>query len=154
MTRPSSEPYCRKRRPPPNNCFRKRTSTSPLTSGPRTSSKERNLHHWHRGATRTSNPTGVGRTCLIRRSTPLDHPSLTPEEHPWRRMDTGRHPRRPVPIPQGHAPHPVELQGLQALRREWPTVPASTTSPTTRRAWQAQTASATRRGRGWSIPAC
>jgi hypothetical protein len=57
-----------------------------------------------------------------------------------------------VPISQGHAPHLAELQGLQALRREWPTVPASTTSPTTRRAWRAQAASATRRGRGGAFP--
>jgi hypothetical protein len=48
---PLSEPYCRKRRPPPNNCFERQTSTSPLTSRPRTSSEERNLHHRHRGAT-------------------------------------------------------------------------------------------------------
>jgi hypothetical protein len=54
--------------------------------------------------------------------------------------------------PQGHAPHPAELQGLQALRQEWRTVPASTASPTTRRAWRAQEALATRRGKGWSIP--
>jgi hypothetical protein len=38
MTRPSSEPYYRKHRPPLNNCFEKRTSTSPVTNGPRTSS--------------------------------------------------------------------------------------------------------------------
>jgi hypothetical protein len=39
-----------------------------------------------------------------------------------------------VPIPQGHAPHPTELQGLQALHRAWPTILASTASPATRRA--------------------
>jgi hypothetical protein len=71
-----------KARPPPNNCFERRTSTSPLTSGPRNSSEERNLHHRHCGATRTSNPTGVGRRGLVRRSTPSDHPSLVPEGHP------------------------------------------------------------------------
>jgi hypothetical protein len=60
MTRPSSEPYCRKRRPPPSNYSGKRISTSPPTSGLRTSSGEQNLHHQHRGATRTSNPTSVG----------------------------------------------------------------------------------------------
>jgi hypothetical protein len=81
MTRPSSEPYCRKHQPLPNNCFERRTSTSPLTSGPRTSSEEQNLHHRHRGATRTSNPTGVGRRGLVRRSMPQDHPSLVPEGH-------------------------------------------------------------------------
>jgi hypothetical protein len=82
MTQPSSEPYCRKRRPPPNNCFEKRTSTSPLTNGPMTSSGERNLHHRHHGATRTSSPTSVGRRGLVRRSMPPDHPSLMPEGHP------------------------------------------------------------------------
>jgi hypothetical protein len=82
MTRPSSEPYCRKRRPPPNNCFEKRTSTSPLTNRPRTSLGERNLHHRHRGATQTSCPTSVGRRGLVRRSMPPDHPSLMPEGHP------------------------------------------------------------------------
>jgi hypothetical protein len=80
MTRPSSEPYCRKRRPPPNNCFE--TSTSLLTSGPRTSSEERNLHHRHHGVTRSNNSIGVERRGLVRRSTPPDHPSLAPEEHP------------------------------------------------------------------------
>jgi hypothetical protein len=87
-TRPSSEPYCRKHRPPPNNCFEKQTSTSPLTSGPRTSSGERNLHHRHRDATRTSNPTGIGRRGLVRRSMPPDHPLLVPEGHP---MEASRH---------------------------------------------------------------
>jgi hypothetical protein len=57
-----------------------------------------------------------------------------------------------VPVPQGHAPHLAELRGFQALRWEWPTVPASTTSPTTRMAWRAQATSAIGRGRGWSIP--
>jgi hypothetical protein len=82
MTRPSSEPYCRKRRPPPNSCFEKRTSTLPLTNGLRTSSGERNLRHKHHGATRTSNPTSVGRRGPVKRSTPPDHPSLVPEVHP------------------------------------------------------------------------
>jgi hypothetical protein len=82
MTWPSSEPYYRKRRPPPNNCFERQTSTSPLTSGPRTSSEEHKLHHRRRGATRTRNLTGIGRRGLVRRSTPPDHPSLVPEGHP------------------------------------------------------------------------
>jgi hypothetical protein len=64
-----------------DNCFERRTSISPLTSGPRTSSEERNQHHRHHGATRISNPTGVGRRGLVRRSTPPDHPSLVPEGH-------------------------------------------------------------------------
>jgi hypothetical protein len=82
MTRPSSKPYCRKHRPPPNSCFEKRTSTSPLTNGLRTSSGERNPHHQHHGATRTSNPTSVGRRGPVKRSTPPDHPSLVPKVHP------------------------------------------------------------------------
>jgi hypothetical protein len=82
MTQPSSEPYCRRRRPPPSSCFGKRTSTSPLTNGLRTSSGERTLLRLHHGATRTSNPTSVGRRGFVKRSTPLDHPSIVPEVHP------------------------------------------------------------------------
>jgi hypothetical protein len=51
-------------------------------NGLRTSSGERSLLCLHRGATRTSNPTSVGRRGLVKRSTPLDHPSLVPEVHP------------------------------------------------------------------------
>jgi hypothetical protein len=36
-----------------------------------------------------------------RRTTCLSRPRRTP----WRRAHAGRHPRRPVPVPQGHAPH-------------------------------------------------
>jgi hypothetical protein len=89
----------------------------------------------------------------VKRSTPPDHPSLVPEVHP---AEASRHwttPRCPVPVSQGYAPHLAELQRLQAFRREWPTVPASTSSPTTRRAWRAPATSATGRGRRWSIPA-
>jgi hypothetical protein len=82
MTRPLSKPYFRRRRPPPSSCFGKRTSTSPPMNGLRTSSGERSLLRLHRGATRTSNPTSVGRRGLVKRSTPLDHPSLVPEVHP------------------------------------------------------------------------
>jgi hypothetical protein len=59
--------------------FKRQTSTSPLTSGPRTSSEEQNLHHPHHSVTRTSNPTGAGRRDLMRRYMPPDHPSLEPE---------------------------------------------------------------------------
>jgi hypothetical protein len=55
-------------------------------------------------------------------------------------------------VPQGHAPHLTELQGLQALHRAWPTILASTTSPTTRRARRAQAASAAGKGRGGAFP--
>jgi hypothetical protein len=62
--------------------FREATSTSPLTNGLRTSSGEQNLCHQQRDATRTSNPTSVGRRGPVKRSTPPDHPSLVPEVHP------------------------------------------------------------------------
>jgi hypothetical protein len=74
MTQPSSEPYYRKRPPPPNNCFERQTSTSPQTSGPRTSLKVRNLHHPRHGVTRTNNLIGAGRRGLVRMYTPSDHP--------------------------------------------------------------------------------
>jgi hypothetical protein len=82
MTRPSSKPYCRKRRPLPNNCFERQTSTSPLTSGPKTSSGVQNLHHQHHGATRTSNLIGARRRGLVRRYMPPDPPSLEAEVCP------------------------------------------------------------------------
>jgi hypothetical protein len=47
---------------------------------PRTSSEEQSLHRRHRGATRTNNPTNVGRRGLVKKSTPPDHPPLVPEE--------------------------------------------------------------------------
>jgi hypothetical protein len=82
MTRPSSEPYCKRHRPPLSSCSGKHTSTSPPTNGLRTSSGERSLLHLHRGTTRTSKPISVGRRGLEKRSTPLDHPSLVLEVHP------------------------------------------------------------------------
>jgi hypothetical protein len=57
-----------------------------------------------------------------------------------------------VPVPQGHAPHPTELSGLQAFHRAWPTIPTSTASPTARRAWRAHAALATGRGGGGAFP--
>jgi hypothetical protein len=82
MTRPSSEPYYRRRLLPPSICSGKPTSTSPPTNELKTSSEEQNLHQWHRDATQTSNPTNVGRRGLEKRSTPPDHPPLAPEEDP------------------------------------------------------------------------
>jgi hypothetical protein len=81
MTRPLSEPYCKRRRLPLSNYSGKRTSTSPPTNELRTSSEERNLHRRHHDATRTNNPTSVGRRGLAKKSTPPDHPPLAPEEH-------------------------------------------------------------------------
>jgi hypothetical protein len=66
----------------PSNYLGKRTSTSPPTNGLRTSSEERSLHHRHHDATRTNNPTNIGRRGLAKKSTPPDHPSLMPEGHP------------------------------------------------------------------------
>jgi hypothetical protein len=82
MTRPSSEPYYKRRRPLPNSYSGRRTSTSPPMSVPRTSSGERSPLHLHHGATRTSKPTSAGRRGLVRKSMSLDHPSLVPEGHP------------------------------------------------------------------------
>jgi hypothetical protein len=82
MTRPSFEPYCKRRRLPLSSYSGKQTSTSPPTNGPRTSSEERSLHYRHHDATRTNNPTSVGRRGLAKKSTPPDHPSLMPEGHP------------------------------------------------------------------------
>jgi hypothetical protein len=80
MTRPSSAPYCRKRRLPPSSCFGKPTSTSPSTNELRTSSKEQSLRRRHRDTTRTNNPTNVGKRGLVKKSMPPDHPPLAPEE--------------------------------------------------------------------------
>jgi hypothetical protein len=88
MTRPSSEPYFKRCRLPPSSCSGRRTSTSPLMNGLRTSSEERSLHHRHHDATRTNNPTSVGRRGLATRFTLPDHPSLMPEGHP---MEANKH---------------------------------------------------------------
>jgi hypothetical protein len=80
MTQPSSEPYCKRRRLPLSSCSGKPTSTSPPTNELRTSSEEQSLHRRHRDATRTNNPTNVGRRGLVRKSTLLDHLPLAPEE--------------------------------------------------------------------------
>jgi hypothetical protein len=153
MTRPSSEPYFKRRRLPPSSYSGKPTSTSPPTNELRTSSEEQSLHRQHRDATRTNNPTNIGRKGHMKKSTPPYHPLSRPRSTLRRRTYIGRHPRRPVPIPQGHAPHPPELQGLQALRLEQPTLPTSTTSPTSRRTRRTSTASTTGRRRRRSIPA-
>jgi hypothetical protein len=82
MTQPSSEPYYKERRPPPNSCSGKRTSTSPPMNVPRTSSEERSQLHLRHGITRTSKPTSAGRRGLAKKFMLLDHPSLVPEGHP------------------------------------------------------------------------
>jgi hypothetical protein len=82
MTRPSSEPYCKRRRLPLSNYSGKRTSTSPPTNELKTSLEEQSLHRRHHDATRTNNPTSIGRRGLAKKSMPPDHPPLAPEEHP------------------------------------------------------------------------
>jgi hypothetical protein len=80
MTRPSSEPYCKRRRLPPSSYSGKPTSTLPPTNELRTSSEEQSLHRRHHDAIGTNNPTSVGRRGLANKSTPLNHPPLAPEE--------------------------------------------------------------------------
>jgi hypothetical protein len=82
MTRPSSEPYSKRRRLPPSSYSGKRTSKSPPTNELRTSSEEQSLHRRHHDATRTNNPTSIGRRGLAKKSMSPDHPPLAPEEHP------------------------------------------------------------------------
>jgi hypothetical protein len=80
MTRPSSEPYCRKRRLPPSSCSGKPTSTSPPTSELKTSLGERRPHRRHHYVTRTNNPTNAGRRDRAKKYTPPDHLPLAPGE--------------------------------------------------------------------------
>jgi hypothetical protein len=152
MTRLSSEPYCRRRRPPPSSYSGKPTYTSLPMNGLKTSSEEQSLHRQHHDATQTNNLTNVGRRGLVKKSTPPNRPPLAPEEGlveanaRWTTSSTC------VPVPQRHAPHPPELQGLQALRRTRSTLPTSTTSPTSRSARGASTTSTTGRGEGGAFP--
>jgi hypothetical protein len=80
MTRPSSEPYCRKRRLPPSSCSGKPTSTSLPTSELKTSLGEQSPHRQHHDVTRTSNPTNAGRRDRVKKCTPPDHLPLAPGE--------------------------------------------------------------------------
>jgi hypothetical protein len=80
MTRPSSEPYCRKRRLPPSSCFGKPTSTSPPTSELKTSLGERSPHRQHHDVTRTSNLTNAGRRDRAKKCTLPDYLPLAPGE--------------------------------------------------------------------------
>jgi hypothetical protein len=104
----------------------------------------------HESAARQALGEETSRRSPCRRTTCLPCPGRTSR----RRTHAGRHPRRLVPVPQGHAPHPSELQRLQALRRAWPTLPASTSSSATRRTGRTATTPAAGRGRRWSLPAC
>jgi hypothetical protein len=80
MTRLSSEPYYRRRQPPPSSYSGKPTSTSLPMNELKTSSEEQSLCRQLRDVTRTNNPTNVGRRGLVKRSTPPDRPPLAPEE--------------------------------------------------------------------------
>jgi hypothetical protein len=80
MTRPSSEPYYRRRQPLLSSYSGKPTSTSPPTNELKTSSEEQSPHRQRRDVTRTSSPTNAGRRGLVKRSTPPDRPPLAPEE--------------------------------------------------------------------------
>jgi hypothetical protein len=104
----------------------------------------------HEPAARQALGEEASRRSPRRRTTCLQRPRRTS----WRRTHAGRHPRRLVPVPQGHAPHPSELQRLQALRRARPTLPTSTSSPAARRTRRTATTPAAGGGRRWSLLAC
>jgi hypothetical protein len=130
-------PYSKRHQSPPNNCSVRQTTTSLRMSRPRTSLGAQNPRHPRHGGIRTSSRTSAGKKGPVRRCTPLVHLSLEPRHTSWRSADTGRYPRLLVFVPQGHVPHPAELQRLQTFCRAWPTVLATTTSHATRRAWRA-----------------
>jgi hypothetical protein len=60
--------------------------------------------------------------------------------------NTGQDPQRPVPVPHGDAPHPVELHGLQELSRPRSTIPTAA-APTARRTRLTRTTTTV--GWGW-----
>jgi hypothetical protein len=91
----------------------------------------------------------TSRRSTCRRTTSLSRLGRTSR----RRAHAGRHPRRPVLVPQGHAPHSSELPGLQAFRRARPTLPTSTSSSTEGRTRRTTTTLAAGGGRGRSFPA-
>jgi hypothetical protein len=153
MTRPSSEPiaegadYLRAAVPGSRPLHHLRRASS----GPHRGSKActGSTTTRHKPATRQTLGEETSRRSARRRTTCLSRPGRTSR----RRAHAGRHPRRPVPVPQGHAPHPSELQGLQALRRTWPTLPTSTSSSATRRTRRTTTTPAAGGGRRRSLPA-
>jgi hypothetical protein len=102
----------------------------------------------HEPATRQTLGEEASRRSARRRTTCLSRPGRTS----WRRTHAGRHPRRPVPVPQGHVPHPSELQRLQALRRTRSALPTSTSSSAAGRTRRTTTTPAAGGGRRWSLP--
>jgi hypothetical protein len=103
----------------------------------------------HEPAARQALGEETSRRSPSRRTTSLSRSRRTS----WRRTHAGRHPRRLVPVPQGHAPHPPELQGFQAFCRARSTLPTSTSSPAARRTRRTVTTPAGGGGRRWSLPA-
>jgi hypothetical protein len=90
----------------------------------------------------------TSRRSTRRQTTSLSHPGRTSR----RRAHAGRHPRRPVLVPQGHAPHSSELPGLQAFRRARPTLPTYTSSSAEGRTRRTTTTPAAGGGRRRSFP--
>jgi hypothetical protein len=153
MTRPSSEPYYRRRRQPPSSCSRKPISTLPPMNELRTSSGERSLHQRHRDATRTSNPTSAGRRGRVKRSTPPDRPPLTPEEDleeantRWMTSSTPSvHTTRTCATPSGTA-------GVSSISSDMADPSNLYLLPAARRARRTATAPTGGGGRRWSLPA-
>jgi hypothetical protein len=153
MTRPSSKPYYKRRRPLLNSCSGRRTSTSPPMIVPRTSLGEQSLLHQHHGATRTSKPTSAGRRGLVKKSMPLDHLSLVPEGHPaeanenWTTSSTpSARTTRICVIPSGTAETSSTPSGMANPSNLYHL-------PTTRRTQRTSTTSAAGRGRRRSVPA-
>jgi hypothetical protein len=154
MTRPSSVPYCRKHRLPPSSCSGKPTSTSPPTNELKTSSEEQSLRRRPHDATRTNNPTNVGKRGLVKKFTPPDHPPLAPEEdlaEANTRWTTSSMPSarttRTCATPSGT----VETSSIP-----WGTADPSNPClpPATRRTWRTSTAPTTGGGGRWSLPSC
>jgi hypothetical protein len=68
----------------------------PAPAAPRRDTNKQPDKRWEKETSRRSPRRRT--TCLLR-----------PGRTSWRRTHAGRHPRRLVPVPQGHAPHPSEL---------------------------------------------
>jgi hypothetical protein len=155
MTRPSSEPYCKRRQLPPSSYSGKRTSTSQPTNELRTSSEEQSLHRRHHDATRTNNPTSVGRRGLAKKSTPPDHPSLMPKGHPRggeQTLDDILNAQCLYHKDMRHTLRNCRDFKHSVRTQERPTLPTSATSPTMRRTRRTSTTPAAGRGRRQSIP--
>jgi hypothetical protein len=152
-TRPSSEPYSRKRQPPPKSCSGRRISTLLRMNGPRTSLEVRNPHQLCHDGMRTSSQTGAGRRGLTRRCTPSGLLPLEPVAHPvegyehWMKSSTPSvRTTRTCTTPCGTAGTSSTPPGMAHHSSPY-------RLPAMRRAWQAHAASAAGRWEGWSVPA-